>query len=687
MRGATTSLVWLALLLAACPAEEPPDCDQDRDGFEAEGDCGGDDCDDLDPRVHPGAAELCDPLDRDCDGSWDGGAEDGTTFWTDLDGDGFGDPLTAATACNQWEGLVANDADCDDSDPEIRPGAVEVCNARDDDCDGYKDDVGLWLDPDGDGFGSGPPTPDCRWGLQWAQVPGDCDETDPAVHPGAPEVCGNGVDDDCDGLSVGCGVEGSGAALHLADLVVDREGWYLPRGLAIARATALDGPLQLLIGAWDPPEWRVLVVDGDLGGTAHLDESSSLVAGWGVEDFTMVTVVALGDTGGAAGPDLGVGVANEAWVFDLPLATGSTVDAARVSVPGGDGREEPALASADLDGDGVHDLLVGQHWWSGERGRVLVFLGPVEGELAAEDADARIHGDAGSISLPEAGGLTDLGDRLGIALVDLGDADGDGLGEFAVGAPGWNRGSLAEGGVDSGAAFVFSWPLAGVVGTDQAIATLPGSTGHGSVTWSSSDDWCCRDDDDSVAPDPYWDEVPSFAGRSLAVGDTDGDGGLELIVASQAGLAVAFWQNGRRSLLVDVFPGPWLGDIEAATARTSLEVTRRHPWETHDRPYWFRNGILAADIDADGRDDLAVVAEKGPGGGPFWLVRGPLPSGPGMIEASAAAVLWGGEHLSLHAGPIAASDLDGDGFDDLAIGASGYPTEDRVFVLRGGPGL
>ena len=114
--------------------------DEDGDGYSTVGGaCGPVDCDDIDPAINPGATEVCDGVDNNCDGEVDEGVKN--AYYWDGDGDGYGSPFTdPIEACSAPEGYVSNNTDCDDTIAAINPGAAEVCDdGVDNDCDGDTD--------------------------------------------------------------------------------------------------------------------------------------------------------------------------------------------------------------------------------------------------------------------------------------------------------------------------------------------------------------------------------------------------------------------------------------------------------------------------------------------------------------------------------------------------------------------
>jgi hypothetical protein len=197
------SLSLLCFTLSACPGSDAPADD-------SAGSCA--------DAYH--CAERCNGIDDDGDGSVDeGDALDAPTWYTDVDGDGWGDDASATVGCTRPAGAVGLGGDCDDTDPAVHPMAAEQCDGVDQDCDGELDEDPIhatvyYLDADGDGHGQidsddwrecAPSRKLCQPMDGWALTPDDCDDDDETVHPEAEEVCGDGVDQDCDGEDQECG--------------------------------------------------------------------------------------------------------------------------------------------------------------------------------------------------------------------------------------------------------------------------------------------------------------------------------------------------------------------------------------------------------------------------------------------------------------------------------------------------
>src|SRR5262249_44171060 len=146
------------------------------------------DCDDTKSSIHPGATEICDGIDQDCDGTADDGLTF-TTYYKDSDGDTYGDSSISTIDCSKPSAYVTASGDSDDTKSSIPPGATAICDGIDQDCDGTADD-GLtfstyYYDSDKDGYGGSTTTSACSTPSGYVTTGGDCDDTDKAINPGA----------------------------------------------------------------------------------------------------------------------------------------------------------------------------------------------------------------------------------------------------------------------------------------------------------------------------------------------------------------------------------------------------------------------------------------------------------------------------------------------------------------------
>jgi len=160
----------------------------------------GTDCDDAQVGVAPGRAEVCDTLDNDCNGLVDDGVL--LAFYRDSDTDGFGNAASTTDACTMPVGYVSNATDCDDGRGEAYPGATEVCDSIDNDCDASVDEgvlMTFYRDADGDGYGnSGSSTQACSRPAGYVTNTTDCNDSRGDVSPGRSETC-DGADNNCNG--------------------------------------------------------------------------------------------------------------------------------------------------------------------------------------------------------------------------------------------------------------------------------------------------------------------------------------------------------------------------------------------------------------------------------------------------------------------------------------------------------
>ena len=170
--------------------------DADDDGWDVLSDCN-----DNNSAVNPGAVEVCNGLDDNCDGNIDEGVQN--IYYQDSDNDTYGNVLMTAQACTVPSGYVTNASDCNDGNAFVNPGAAEVCNIMDDNCNGQTDE-GLsstyFADSDSDTYGDASViTQACMQPSGYVTDNTDCDDTSYSINPGAVEIPDDGIDQDCSG--------------------------------------------------------------------------------------------------------------------------------------------------------------------------------------------------------------------------------------------------------------------------------------------------------------------------------------------------------------------------------------------------------------------------------------------------------------------------------------------------------
>ena len=594
------------------------------------------------------------PADEDCDDS-DPSTLGAVAWYSDGDNDGFGGADSEAyLSCTRPTGASSNNLDCDDTTAATRPDAPEICDGRDNNCDGLVDDDdpsvtgrrAAYADNDLDGFGdANNPVEVCEVGAGAELEAGDCDDSREDVNPEAEEICQNGIDDDCDGMADACSWNSVASLDDVANTWTAVEGDFAGASLGRADDATGDGLPDLLIGM---PYSDLHTYDG--GAVAVLSGPSAVGGG---------------------------------------RLAGGQVDALLLGVDQS-GYSGTATAAADFDGDGYSDVVTGAPEASaavGAAGSVALFAGPVEGVIRASDADASIVGSrtgdragrslsaltditgdgvvdlvigsgassanaapvaAWIISAPQDGAdlstapalEIDPQDRPRRHIVTSADLDGDGIGDLVVGSP-------DTGDVDSpdGAVYIHIGPItAGRHLVDEADATWTGGAGHA-------------------------------AGSAVLAGhDFDGDGSLDMVIGAPG----AGSDRGEVTVLTASLDGGPLSEqphrfsgtpsSSAGAALTTATV----------------DGSLALFVGAPNADTAELD------GGAIWVVPGSA-SGAASLE-SVSVARFDGSRTSI-AGESAGTsilgvgDLDNDSYDDIAVGAplngEGGVASGAVYLLRG----
>jgi hypothetical protein len=624
------------------------DCDESTrdDDLDEDGYVESQDCDDGDPDAYPGGPEYCDGADNDCDGVVDEQALDTLSWYRDGDSDGYGDAEQGALECDRPSGYVADATDCDDSDPEVHPGAEEVWDGVDNDCDGDVDEEGGapefdWFhDADGDSYG------DPFDAVKAAEQPSgfvandnDCDDANPDIHPGATELC-NDTDDDCDMTT-----DEDGACDELD--VAGADDWWTgdasgdEAGLALAGGHDLtgDGTDDFLIGApGSSYGGQFYFMPGEyLGYTTGLDlhrGSSSGAITWDppIPGSDLGSdVVLFPDVDGDGEVDFGVGspgTDGDAAGSGIAVLWFSAEDGYTMVSSNGTGAEMGVVASAgDADLDGLSDVLVGAPGMSSGAiggGFAELFLGDASSQLSV---GAYWVGDG-------------AGDQLGSELSSAGDVDGDGYSDLLLAAQGFPSGDA------TGAVWLVmggsSWPGSEARLLDADHQFLGSATGdHAGYALSGGQDFDDDGYDDFVVGAPY----------NSASGTASG--------------AVYLWTGGASW-------GRTSGSYSLASAPVSFRGEA-----SSDRAGWSLQ--LMADATGDGRDDLAVGAPyhsgSGANRGKVYLLWGGPGFWVGSCDLADAHASWLGVDPGDNLGwALAAGDADADGLSDLMMSA---PSDDE----------